>query len=165
MESQYARLFRRRLNSYADRLADDLGAVRSLPNATAHSVLQLLLAAACQAQGMEANDLGAWGIRSLPRQWVLQHIEQLVAKTLNLDDDYEFRRLLDVYRNLDDGLVNRLVDRGLASDEEDVRDVARHHRLVTESTPRVKRIRVVMPAFVARKKVAATAWPRMETVP
>jgi len=79
------------------------------------------------AQSIRAITRGRTEILSLPRSQVLEHIESVAAATLPFEE-WEYRRLLELYEQLDAGLVQRLVSRGLASTDADIREAAEDFR-------------------------------------
>ena len=83
---------------------------------------------ACRAQSMSAITRGRTEILSLPRARVLEVIESVAVETLPLSEEWEYRRLLELYRELDAGLLRRLVASGLASADADIREAAEDFR-------------------------------------
>jgi hypothetical protein len=67
-------------------------------------------------------------VLAMPRAWVLEKIEQVAAKSLDLSDYWEYRRLLELADLLDQGLVRRLVLLGLKNSDDDVREAAEDYR-------------------------------------
>src|SRR6516162_3035092 len=84
------------------------------------SVLQL----ACQPQNVGRIMAGRKQVLALPRAWVLERIEQVAAEALDLSDDWEYRRLLELAALLDPGLVQRFVRLGLGGGNPHVREAA-----------------------------------------
>ena len=61
-------------------------------------------------------------IASLPRAWVLDQIEA-VAETFLTDGTYwEYHRLLELYRELDPALTQRLANRAIQHSDADIRE-------------------------------------------
>lgn len=61
-------------------------------------------------------------LMSLPREFVLREIEE-VAEPLLREGDYDvYRRLLELYSELDAGLVRRLATRAAQNPDEDIRE-------------------------------------------
>lgn len=79
---------------------------------------------ACQASGAPAIIRGRNKIYALPRQWVIDNIHSIAQEVLNFFDEWEYRRLLEVYEELDKGLLKKLVAIGLESSNEEVREAA-----------------------------------------
>ncbi len=61
-------------------------------------------------------------ILKLPRAWVLSHIETAANPLLEAGTYDEYRRILELYEQIDKGLCRRLALRASASTDEDVRD-------------------------------------------
>ena len=55
---------------------------------------------------------------------MLERIEGIADRTLNYDDDWEYRRLLELYERLDANLLSRLVSRGIESPNADIAEAA-----------------------------------------
>jgi hypothetical protein len=87
---------------------------------TLHSAIQF----ACQPQNASRIVRGRQQVLALPRSWVLAHIERVAAAALDLSDDWEYRRLLELAALLDAGLLQRLVQFGLASSDHEVPEAA-----------------------------------------
>lgn len=79
--------------------------------------------------------LASWGhgtthiarelIRSLPRDWVLQNIEQQAEPLLASGNDEDYLRLIEVYRELDPNLARRLAMRASAHTNPEIALVGR----------------------------------------
>jgi len=122
--SQYEQSFRKRLGEFADGLAEDISGLHFLNKEIQEDVFRFLLKLACQSQGSEALRLGGQGIRALRPPWVLERIEAAAEVVLDLSDEYEYRRLLELAETLDDDLLKHLVKRGQESDDEELRETA-----------------------------------------
>jgi hypothetical protein len=107
--------YRRRMEAFAPGLWADLGRVPALPPETGRAVLAYLLELACQAQHIRNIELGRAALAGLPRRWLLARIEAAAAPLLRLQDEWEYRRLLELYERLDPGLWRRLVAWGRRS--------------------------------------------------
>jgi len=60
---------------------------------------------------------------SLPRAWVVSNIESRAQPLLTQGTDEEYRRLLELYVNLDRDLAYRLATRALQHNDADIREV------------------------------------------
>ena len=96
----------------------------SLAPEQAEAVVDVLLTLACQCQNMLNLELGNAGLLALPRPWLLARIEADAAPLLELDDGWEYRRLLEVYERLDPALARRLAERGATSSNDEIREAA-----------------------------------------
>ncbi len=111
------------LAAYEEDLWYHLEHVSQLPSAIGLTILSGFLEQACQSQHVSNILIGRAGIQRLPRAWVLQHIEQQAEPLLQLDDDWEYLRLIEVYWSLDKALVQNLAHRALQSTNHAVREV------------------------------------------
>lgn len=98
-----------------------------MPNAF-ESDLRAALERACRAQNGAIITRGRREILALPRKAVLEDIERIAADCLSLEDEWEFRRLLEVYEELDGELLRRLVATGLASPNPEIKEAAEDFR-------------------------------------
>ena len=62
---------------------------------------------------------------ALPLSWLWEHIEIVAQSSLNLQDEWEYRRLLEIAWKLDHESVKRLTMYGLGSQNISVKQVAR----------------------------------------
>jgi hypothetical protein len=83
---------------------------------------------ACQPSYVPKITRGRAEVLAMPRAWVLAHIEQVAYENLNLTDEWEYRRLLELFQQLDIGLVQRLVVHGQKSPDADIREAAEDFR-------------------------------------
>ncbi len=67
---------------------------------------------------------GREAVLALPRSWVISNVERIACQVLNLDDYWIYRRLLELYETLDEGLVARLVEIGLESKNPEIIEAA-----------------------------------------
>lgn len=122
-ENPYFRKMVEWVNSYEEGLWDHLERVPCLESKVGEALLSGFLELACQCQN-EGNILsGRQGILSLPRDWVIQHIEDLAEPLLQADDVYEWRRLMEVYDDLDEDLMKRLALRAISHSNPEIKEV------------------------------------------
>jgi hypothetical protein len=86
--------------------------------------LKTSLLLACQPSYIPLIEQGRAEVLALPRTDVLEQLESMAATSLNLDDYWEYRRLLELAQLLDTAMVQRIVKWGLNSADPDVREAA-----------------------------------------
>jgi hypothetical protein len=87
--------------------------------------LREALKLACECQHIRNISAGRERVLALPRAWVLENIEQAAFESLNLADDWEYLRLLELADLLgDQGLADRLVAFGKKSTNPEIRETA-----------------------------------------
>jgi hypothetical protein len=116
--------FRAELEALMPNISTDLRLVPTLPPQTGEQILEAVLRRGCQAHHIGNILLGRAAIAEIPRDWLLGRIENTAKRVLNLEDEWEYRRLLEICDALDDGLLRSLVARGLRSADRYVREAA-----------------------------------------
>src|SRR2546423_3450706 len=79
---------------------------------------------ACQPTNPADIVSGRKAIYDLPRDWVLASIELNATKLLDLNDDWEFRRFLELCSTLDRELTLRVASRSAGHENREIRDAA-----------------------------------------
>jgi hypothetical protein len=116
--------YQQRMETFATGPAENIGAVPTLEPATCDAVMRYLLELACQAQNTGNIQLGRAALLGLPRAWLLAQIERHAEPLLHLQDEWEYRRLGELYAQLDNALLGRLAARGLSSPDSNIRQSA-----------------------------------------
>jgi hypothetical protein len=122
--SSYDISYRQQMDTFEPGLWSRLERVLDLDPATRDAVLRYLLELACQAQNARNIVLGRAAILALPHDWLLANLEGYAEPLLQLEDEWEYRRLAELYEPLDDQLLRRLVVRGMASSDAGIREAA-----------------------------------------
>lgn len=79
---------------------------------------ELVFLSLSHGYALKARDL----IGSLPRDWVLSHIEEAAEVHLREGTYDEYRRILELYAVLDDDLTRRLARRAIEHRDSDIRE-------------------------------------------
>ena len=124
IEDRHEKSFKRRLDAFEEDLWARPERVSLLEPSKATEVLAYVVKLACRSQHSHNIQLGRDFVMALPRAWVLERIEQVAEPLVQLNDDWEYRRLLELYESLDDGLLLRLAKRGLQSSNPEIQDAA-----------------------------------------
>lgn len=87
-------------------------------------LLENALKKACLAQNATVIASGRSEILRMPREAAVNSIERVASRCLSLDDEWHFRRLLELYAQLDLKLLQRLVQEGQMSSNSEIREAA-----------------------------------------
>jgi hypothetical protein len=79
---------------------------------------------ACQPSYVPRIVQGREHVMGMPRAWVLEHITCIADQALDLNDEWEYRRLLELLDSLEPGLAQRFVLHGLSSPHPEIREAA-----------------------------------------
>jgi hypothetical protein len=123
--------FRVWLDEFAPNLWERLEEVESLPVETRLQILLGSLELACLAQNIANITLGRFVLqRRLPREWVVRNISNASESILaDPDQEWVFRRLMELYSTLDAQLLRQLVNRAREHPNPEVREAAREFRV------------------------------------
>jgi hypothetical protein len=83
---------------------------------------------ACQPSHVPSLVKGREEVLQFPRAWVIANIETIADHHLDLDDEWEYRRLLELLAQLDTPLRARFVQRGINSAHPGIREAAEDYR-------------------------------------
>ena len=89
-----------------------------------HEVLCLIVEAACLAQSIGNILAGRQEMENIPEEWLIQYLPEVIEKTIHFEDDYEYRRLLELLEASSHKLLEAYINRGLLSDNSDIRETA-----------------------------------------
>jgi hypothetical protein len=104
----YIERYKHELDGVQENLWMHLETVPQLEEKEQQFVLSYFLELACQAQNILNIELGRASLVALPRNWLLEKIEEASKPLLDENDEWEYRRLLEVYWKLGEGLVRNL---------------------------------------------------------
>jgi hypothetical protein len=80
---------------------------------------------ACDSQSMRCIDAGRKEVLAMRRDWVLQNFESAARDAVDFNDEWHYRRLLELATQLGDHLLfRRLVFAGLGSENPEVVEAA-----------------------------------------
>lgn len=111
------------LNKFHYDLLNHLELTPTLDPYIGDSVLKYLLDLACQSQNERNITLGRKALQEIPRNWVLNNIERNAEHLLQLNNEWEFRRLLELYSLLDKTILSKLINRGINNPNAVIREV------------------------------------------
>ena len=122
-DSPYFRRMVEWVNSFGEDLWDNLERVPYLEPHIGEALLNGFIELAYQCQNIGNILSGRQGILSLPRHWVIEHIEELAEPILQTDDDWEWRRLIEVYDGLDKNLAKKFALRAISHPNSEIKEV------------------------------------------
>src|SRR4051812_24923846 len=96
MASPYEDILRRQVDAVAPQAFEQLERLDVLPYDTSCRVVSVILGFACEAQNHAAIRAGRDAFHRIPRNLLTTCLEEVVANTLDLADEWEYRRLLEL---------------------------------------------------------------------
>jgi len=114
----------RQLDSLYPNASKQLDRLGELPDAVREDVVASLLKYACQSQHIGNIALARKTLSTIPRPCLSMVLETAIQKNVDLSDEWEYRRLLELLREIESDLLSDFVNRGLASDDLEIRETA-----------------------------------------
>jgi hypothetical protein len=124
MKSPQELLFARQINSIVPGGYDSLENIDSLKQNSAIQIVSLILQFCCTAQHIGSISAGRTAFNKLPRAWVIDNFRSIVEESVNLDDPWEYRRLLELLQHTYEDLFQAYVAIGLRSQSSEIRETA-----------------------------------------
>ena len=125
LECGYDINFQRFLNSYHPDLLVRPELIEQLEFTQGREILSEFIELACQCQNIRNIELGRAGIWALPKNWVLDYIEEVAEPMLQQNDEWEYLRLFEVYWHIDESLVKRLAMRCLDCCDSEIQELGK----------------------------------------
>jgi hypothetical protein len=120
-----AKQLRNRLDGIYANSMQQLASIGSFPPPAGVRVLSALVEYACQSQHIGLVLLARQAIAEMPSDWLIQHLPEAIVATNCLDDEWQYRRMLELLRDSAPQLLQEYVARGLSSDDSEIVEAAR----------------------------------------
>jgi hypothetical protein len=125
MAESHDSMLKRRLTAHGEDLWAHPERIVDLDAAAANNTLRYLLELSCRAQHVRNIELARRVLLSMPRPWLLARIDTIAESALDLQDEWQFRRLLELLSLLDSELRRRWAERALKSANPEIEEVGR----------------------------------------
>lgn len=120
----YSQHYIEEMNSFYPSLWEHFDILPSFSKENSTGVISYLLKIGCQSTHIGNIRLGRESLASIPRSWLIERIYNIANQTLDLNDEWEYRRLLEIYQILDNGLLKSLCYLGKQSKNIAVQEAA-----------------------------------------
>lgn len=84
------------------------------------SIIGLLLSFACSATNITPIDIARNCLQQFPTDWISEKIKQTAFSSINIYDDWDYRRLLELSELISEDLLNWVISLGENSDNPDI---------------------------------------------
>jgi hypothetical protein len=113
-----------RLNQIYPCAYQRLESIETFPLSAGKRSLAFLVAQACQCQHVGNITVAREAVKRVPSVWLSQHLPEVVRSSISLDDEWEYRRLLELLREVAPHLLVGYIEKGRESSNEEVREAA-----------------------------------------
>lgn len=103
---------------------EDISKLDKLPLETSLEVLEVLVGFACESQNTALIMLGRANICKIDKQWLAKHLIEVAKSCLDLNDDWEYRRLFELVLEAVPELKQEVADIGFNSADDDIKEAA-----------------------------------------
>lgn len=103
---------------------EDISKLDKLPLETSLEVLEVLVGFACESQNTALIMLGRANICKIDKSWLAKHLIEVAKSCLDLNDEWEYRRLFELVLEAVPELKQEVADIGLNSADDDIKEAA-----------------------------------------
>ena len=93
-----------------------LDRIDELPDPEGRAIVDLLLKQACESQHIGNIMSARKSLRILPRVWLSRVLQDSIEEMIDLDDEWEYRRLVELLKELNSELAESYIAFGLAAE-------------------------------------------------
>ena len=103
---------------------EDISKLDKLPLETSLEVLKVLVGFACESQNTALIMLGRTNICKIDKSWLAKHLIEVAKSCLDLNDEWEYRRLFELVLEAVPELKQEVADIGFNSANDDINEAA-----------------------------------------
>ena len=120
----YESIFIERINNIYPNAYNWVEKIDELPLAIGKKILSEILETGCKAQNEANIMLGRRTAKRLPRYWLFDHLEEVALSSIDIDDEWEYRRLIELIQEAEPKLMKKFIELGLSSKGAEIREAA-----------------------------------------
>ncbi|ETT77240.1 hypothetical protein C173_05351 [Paenibacillus sp. FSL R7-277] len=132
MDSQLVDPYELQLRKALDKVLPDayesLKTLDQMPIEIGMKVLGVLVNYACESQNITVITLARDAIKKIPLKWLTQYYPEVVNRSIDWADEWQYIRLLEVTREVAPELLKVFIDRGLFSENDEIHETAEYFR-------------------------------------
>ena len=104
---------------------EHLEQIASFEQEKASQIVSRILEHCCDATHTTIILIGRNAFKRLPPEWVTTNLPAIIAQSSHLDDDWNYRRLLELLKESNSALSNVYIKKGLGSNNPEIDEAAR----------------------------------------
>jgi hypothetical protein len=102
----------RKIDSVYPNASGRLDRIDELPDSAGKAIVNILLEQACESQHIGSIMSARKALQILPRAWLSRMLRDAIGETVDLADEWEYRRLVELLRELDPSLFESYIELG-----------------------------------------------------
>lgn len=119
-ESSHEKFLRDRIEAILPGSYVDLERLDSMPDRQARLIVSTILSFACDAQNIMAITAGRYAFARLPPTWLSRNFMSVASTTIDFEDEWQYRRLLELLEGAGSREKSSCVAIGLASNDPEI---------------------------------------------
>ncbi|MED1790098.1 hypothetical protein P4V47_21935 [Brevibacillus laterosporus] len=123
-KNPYELQLREELNQIFAGSYDKMDIIPDYPLVIGLKILSVLTEYACKGQNTEPILLARNQLKKIPIGWLIQFFPEVAQKNIDFEDEWEFRRLLELVHEAIPHLLKKYIEYGLMSQNEEVKEAA-----------------------------------------
>lgn len=124
MSQVFVDALNRKLDSVCPGMRNQLHRLGEFPDSVQQDIVTILLRQACESQNVGNIVLARQAIATIPQPCVSRVLEAAIHKGVDLTDEWEYRRLLELLREIKSERLSTFITLGLTSNDAEIREVA-----------------------------------------
>jgi hypothetical protein len=105
----------RKIDSVYPDASGRLDRIDELPDSVGKAIVNTLLEQACVSQHVGHIMSARKALLTLPRDWLSRVLQDAIEETVDLDDEWEYRRLIELLKDLNPELFDSYIQYGIAA--------------------------------------------------
>lgn len=122
--SPYERQLSKQLDHIWENAYNNINNITTIPYDKSVKIFKLLIQYACSSQNIAAIELGRKKIKEINIQWVNKELPIVANQCICFDDEWQYRRLLELVKDINPELLEWAISLGVNSINEEVREAA-----------------------------------------
>lgn len=132
MNSKFVDPFELRLRKALDKVLpdsyDSIENFEKFPHKIGLSILEILIEYACKSQNIALITLARDRIKKIPSRSLFEYLPKADKGSICIEDEWEYRRLLELVNEAVPQLLEAYIEQGLLSDNDEVQEAAMDFR-------------------------------------
>ena len=124
MNDRFAIDVRAKVDSVHPDASGRLDRIDELPDSAGKMLVNILLAEACQSQHIGKIMAARKVMLTLPRAWLSRVLQDTIKEVVDLSDEWEYRRLMELLKDLQSNLYKTYIDFGIAAGSGEIFEAA-----------------------------------------
>ncbi|MGO4729728.1 hypothetical protein [Paenibacillus sp. 2KB_22] len=116
------------INQISPNISTRLEDIERIPTGLGIKILTILIEWACQPQNTHPIEIARKKIKTIPSDWLIEHLPNVAKTAICLDDEWEYRRLLELLSEAIPKLLDWGIELGINSKNKEIKEAANDYK-------------------------------------